>query len=57
MAFAKSFLGQLDRARPANTMTDATNLNRLILDAGWISLEIDPADLPGIGVEAPDSGQ
>ena len=47
-AFAKSFLGQLDRVRPAPTMIDTANLNRLILDAGWISLEIDHTDLPEI---------
>ena len=47
-AFAKSFLRQLDRARLASTMIDTANLNRLILDAGWVSLEIDRDDLPEI---------
>jgi len=48
MAFAKSFLGSLDRAKPASTMVDTANMNRLILDAGWVSLEIDSDDLPEI---------
>ena len=48
MAFSKSFLGRLDQAKPASTMVDTANMNRLILDAGWVSLEIDRDDLPGI---------
>ncbi|MCL1599866.1 MAG: hypothetical protein M3094_11825, partial [Actinomycetia bacterium] len=48
MAFAKSFIGRLDRAKPASAMVDTANLNRLILDAGWVSLEIDRDDLPEI---------
>ena len=48
MAFAKSFIGRLDQAKPANTMIDTASLNRLILDAGWVSLEIDRNDLPEI---------
>jgi hypothetical protein len=48
MAFAKSLLRSLDRAKPASTMADAANMNRLILDAGWVSLEIDQEDLPEI---------
>jgi hypothetical protein len=48
MAFAKSFIGRLDRAKPASSMADTANLNRLILDAGWVSLEIDRDDLPKI---------
>jgi len=48
MAFAKSLLGRLDQAKPASTMIDTANMNRLILDAGWVSLEIDRDDLPEI---------
>jgi hypothetical protein len=48
LAFAKSFLGRLDRARPASSMIDTANMNRLILDAGWVSIEIDEDDLPEI---------
>ena len=48
MAFAKSFIGRLDRAKPTSAMVDTANLNRLILDAGWVSLEIDRDDLPTI---------
>ncbi|MCL1592963.1 MAG: hypothetical protein M3132_01260, partial [Actinomycetia bacterium] len=48
IAFAKSFLESLDRAKPAGTMADTANMNRLILDAGWVSLEIDSDDLPEI---------
>jgi hypothetical protein len=47
-AFAKTFLGRLDRARPVDAMAGTANMNRLILDAGWIKLEIDPEDLPGL---------
>ncbi len=50
MAFAKSLLGRLDQAKPASTMIDTANMNRLILDAGWVSLEIDSDDLPEIRV-------
>ena len=48
MAFAKSFLSSLDRAKPVSTMVDAANMNRLILDAGWVSLDVDQEDLPEI---------
>ncbi len=48
MAFAKSFIGCLDRAKPASSMVDTANLNRLILDAGWVSPEIDRDVLPEI---------
>jgi len=48
MAFAKSLLGRLDRARPASAMADTAHMNRLILDAGWVSLEVQKDDLPEI---------
>ena len=50
MAFAKSLLASLNRATPASSMVDAAKMNRLILDAGWVSLEIDQNDLPEIVV-------
>ena len=50
MAFAKSLFASLNRATPASSMIDAANMNRLILDAGWVSLEIDQDDLPEIVV-------
>jgi hypothetical protein len=56
MAFAKSFIGRLDRAKPASAMVDTANLNRLILDAGWVSLAIDRDDLPEITLQ-PRAGE
>jgi hypothetical protein len=50
LAFAKSFLGRLDRATPGSAVTEAANMNRLILDAGWISLQVELDDLPTIHV-------
>ncbi len=52
LAFSKSLLGRLDQARPVGTMTDTANLNRLILDAGWVSLEIEADDLPRIEIDS-----
>jgi hypothetical protein len=48
LAFTKSFLGRLDRATPGSAVTEAANMNRLMLDAGWISLQIELDDLPEI---------
>lgn len=53
MAFAKSLIGRLDRAKPANTMVDTANMSRLILDAGWVSLAVDRDDLPEITLQSP----
>jgi hypothetical protein len=50
LAFAKSFLGRLDRATPGSAAAEAAKTNRLILDAGWMSLQIEPDDLPEIYV-------
>jgi hypothetical protein len=50
LAFAKSFLGRLDRATPGSALTVAANTNRLILDAGWVSLQVELDDLPKINV-------
>ncbi len=50
LAFAKSFLGRLDRATPGSAVIETANMNRLILDAGWISLQVELDDLPRIDV-------
>ena len=50
LAFTKSFLGRLDRATPGSAVTEAANMNRLMLDAGWISLQIELDDLPEVHV-------
>jgi hypothetical protein len=48
MAVWMAFLGRLDRARSADAMTGTANMNRLILDAGSVSLEITGNDVPEI---------
>jgi hypothetical protein len=50
LAFTKSLIDRLDQARPVDTMTDTASLERLILDAGWVSLSVDPDDLPQISL-------
>ena len=48
LASARSLLGRLDGAYLVNTMAGTPNMSRLILEAGWVSLEIDQEDLPEI---------
>ena len=51
MAFSTSLVKSLDRARPTSALIETASMNRLILDAGWASLEIDQDDLPEIVAE------